>query len=253
LLRPGFHLRAADGDDVIVGQLGGVPVLPEGLAWPHWEGRGPLAFVAEIDCGQLPSDVLSLPRTGTLSFFCWGKHLPLRGTAETSAAARVVYIPAGARVSERDPPVGIASYDLVELTGELFPTGPTWDSPIFREAVADLGAHQAFLNDWSNGDEFRQALWDASPEPPHHHLGGHATSFQDAVELDVARAQLGGEVSYQDPALHQEALRWNLLAQFASDHWAKMTWGDCGTVYWLIRSHDLTSRRFEKASFTWQS
>ena len=60
-------------------------------------------------------------------------------------------------------------------------------------------------------------------------------------ELDVAHAQLRGEVPYGDPALHGEALRWALFAQFDSDHWAGMMWGDCGTLYWLIRPSDPSS------------
>jgi len=215
-----------------------------------------LAYIAEIDCGQLPSDSLSMPSIGTLSFFCWDGQIdgetPWRGAPENRGAAQVVYMPVGTLVSERDPPAGIAPYDLVELTGELFTTGPTWDSPVFREAIGDLGDDQAFMNDWSNGDAFRHALRGLAPRPPDHRLGGHAKPIQDAVELDVAHAQLRGEVPYGDPALHEEALRWALFAQFDSDHWAGMMWGDCGTMYWLIRPSDLAARRFEEASFTWQ-
>ncbi len=108
------------------------------------------------------------------------------------------------------------------------------------------------MNDWSNGDAFRHALWELTPSPPDHRLGGHAKPIQDAVELDVAHAQLRGEVPYGDPALHEEAQRRALLAQFDSDHWAGMMWGDCGTLCWLIRPGDLAARRFEEASFTWQ-
>ncbi len=46
-------------NELVVGQLGGVPILPDGLAWPQWDGYRPLTFVAEIDCRQLPSDSLS--------------------------------------------------------------------------------------------------------------------------------------------------------------------------------------------------
>jgi hypothetical protein len=215
-----------------------------------------LTLIAEIDCGQLPSDALSMPRTGTLSFFCWDGQIdgetPGRGAPENRGAARVVYMPAGTLVSECGPPAGIAPYDLVELTGELFATGPAWDSPVFREAIGDLSDDQAFMNDWSNGDAFRHALWELAPSPPDHRLGGHAKPIQDAAELDVAHAQLGGEVPYGDPALHGEALRWALLAQFDSHPRAGMMWGDRGTLYWLIRPGDLAARRFEEASFTWQ-
>jgi hypothetical protein len=100
LLRPSYLLRAADDDEMIVGQLGGVPVLPDGMAWPqHPDGRGPLTFIAEIDCGQLPSYTLSMPRTGTLSFFAWDEE-----TVGYLEAARVVYTPPSTPVTERDPP-----------------------------------------------------------------------------------------------------------------------------------------------------
>jgi Domain of unknown function (DUF1963) len=256
LLRPSFHLRPAVDDEPAVGQLGGVPVLPDGVAWPRWEGRGPLAYIAEIDCGQLPSDSLSMPSIGTLSFFCWDGQIdggmPGRGALANPAAARLLYRPAGTPVSERDPPAGIAPYDLVELAGELFTAGPAWDSPVFRQAIGDLGDDQGFMNDWSNGDAFGHALWELAPRAPDHRLGGHAKPIQDAVELDVAHAQLGGQIPYGNPVLHQEAQRWALLAQFDSDQRAGMMWGDCGTLYWLIRPGDLAARRFEEASFTWQ-
>jgi hypothetical protein len=143
-----------------------------------------LTFIAEIDCGQLPSDALSMPRTGTLSFFYWDGQIdgetPWRGAPENRGAARVVYMPVGTLVSECDPPAGIAPYDLVELTGELFTTGTTWDSPVFREEIGDLGDDQAFMKDWSNGDAFRHALWELAPSPPDHRLGGHSKPIQDS-------------------------------------------------------------------------
>ena len=256
LLRPSLHLRAAGNDEPVVGQLGGVPALPDRLPWPHWDDQGPLTFIAEIDCGQLPSDTLSLPRTGTLSFFYWdgqaGGQATFGGSPENLAAARVIYTPAGAAVTERDPPAGIDPYDLVELAGELVTTGPAWDSPVFRAAVADLREHRAFLDDWSNGDTFARELWELAPGDPDHRLGGHARPVQGPVELDVAQTQLGGQVPYADPALHQEAAGWTLLAQFDSDRGTGMMWGDRGILYWLIRPGDLAARRLEAASFTWQ-
>lgn len=252
LLRPSYRLRVAGDDEPIVGHLGGVPVLPSSLAWPRSDRYGPLSFVAEIDCGRLPSDALSLPGTGTLSFFVRDDLPTVRGEPGNRAVARVVYVPSETPVTERDPPTGADSYDLVELTGELRATGPAWDSAVFRDAIADLRDQDAFMNDWSIGDAFRQALWKLSPGPPDHRLGGHAHPIQNAVEQDVARTQLGGEVPYTDPALHREALRWNLLAQFDSDQSARMMWGDSGTLYWLTRPADLAARRFERASFTWQ-
>ncbi|MDN3027065.1 DUF1963 domain-containing protein [Streptomyces sp. S.PB5] len=47
--------------------------------------------------------------------------------------------------------------------------------------------------------------------------------------------------------LDPEAEHWVLLAQFGSDSDAKMTWGEEGALYWLIRSEDLAARRFGEA------
>jgi uncharacterized protein YwqG len=248
LLWPSLFLRAAGDNEPVVGQLGGAPVLPGGVAWPRLDPYGPLSFVADIDCGQLPSDSLSLPRAGTLSFFAHSELPTIRGAPENLTVARVIYTPAGTPVTEREPPAGAHSYDLVELAG-----GPAWDSPIFREAVADLGeGDRAFMDDWPYEDPFQQEVGQVAPQVPRHRIGGHAFPVQDAVELDVAHAQLGGEVPYGDPAVHREALRWAMLAQFGSEHWAKMMWGDSGTLYWLIRPTDLAARKFQAASFTWQ-
>lgn len=43
-----------------------------------------------------------------------------------------------------------------------------------------------------------------------------------------------------------------LLAQFDSNYAANMTWGDVGTLYWMIRAEDLAARRFDRALSTWR-
>jgi Domain of unknown function (DUF1963) len=37
-----------------------------------------------------------------------------------------------------------------------------------------------------------------------------------------------------------------------SDNRASMTWGDAGSLYWLITPEDLEAQRFDRALFTWQ-
>src|SRR5258707_12042214 len=102
-LRPSFWLRAPGDDEPVAGQLGGVPVLPDDLAWPRWDRYGPLTFIAEIACGQLPSDPLALPRTGTLSFFVQDE-LPTAGGGEPCRGTRGLH--AGRRAGHRTRPPG---------------------------------------------------------------------------------------------------------------------------------------------------
>ncbi len=54
-----------------MGQLGGVPTLPDAMAWPIWTDHGPLTFVGSFSCQTLVSMGLdiALPHDGALAFF----------------------------------------------------------------------------------------------------------------------------------------------------------------------------------------
>ena len=251
LLRPGFLMREAKDHERVVAQLGGIPVLADGMAWPqHPDGRGPLTFIAQIDCGELPASTLALPPSGRLSFFAWDEQAT--GYLD---ADQVVYTPAQTPVSQRQPPAGCREYDPVKLTGEVCATGPDWSNVVFREALAELGEEgRAFLGDPEGPESFRQGLWDLRQPQPWHRIGGYAEPLQDQVEWEMARLQLPPDLPAGiTPALHREALRWRLLVQIDSTG-PGMEWGGGaqGCLYWLIRADDLAARKFEAASLTWQ-
>ncbi|GAA0437542.1 YwqG family protein [Streptomyces luteireticuli] len=255
LLRPGLRLEKATGAGTgpIVGRLGGLPELPEDEEWPVWEGNGALSFVASLDCAALPSAALdiALPADGTLAFFYFDGQLD-DGCAlvepdypDSRPGARVLYIPAGVHVAEREAPEGIRPYLEVPLTARPEATAPyPWHPVVYREFAPMPDGHPV----WD--EDFREALWDHS-EGTEHRVGGHADPVQDEVEAEVARGALGGP-PWDDPRIQEEALRWTLLAQFGSDDDADMMWGDAGVLYWLIRPEDLAERRFDRAMFTWQ-
>lgn len=258
LLRSGLRLRTAGPDEPGVGQLGGLPMLPDGVAWPRWKGQGPLSFVASIDCGALPSDGLdiTLPGSGTLLFFYRDPQLddfqpviePLM--PQTQAGARVVYVPAGVAATEREAPRSIDPHPCLRLTSELIVAGPDWEHPALKAALHDLSDEdRASMNNPFNSDPFRQAIAEQVTRPLHR-IGGYAYPIQGSVEVEVAQVQLGGRVEYTDPALHREALHWTLLAQIDCD--ADMTWGGGGVLYWLMRADDLATAKFQAALFSWQ-
>lgn len=253
LLRPGLRLEKATGADLVAGRLGGLPELPEPEEWPVWEGRGPLSFVASVDCAALPSDALdiALPTAGTLNFFSFDGQLD-DGCAvvapdepDSWAGARVIYVPAGVPVARRAAPEGIRPYPEVPLTSRVETTAPHPRHPVVQREFAPMSADHPV-----GGDDFEDALWDHS-EGTEHRIGGHAHPVQGEVETEVARGALGSP-PWDDPRIEEEALGWVLLAQFDSDDDADMMWGDCGVLYWLIRPQDLVERRFDRAMFTWQ-
>ncbi|MER5783426.1 YwqG family protein [Streptomyces mobaraensis] len=258
LVRPSARLvPAAEGDEPAA-VLGGLPRLPDGVEWPAWEGHGPLAFIASVDCAALPVGELDLPlpADGTLSFFYFdgriddGLEVVDPGDPETQAGARVVYVPAGTPVSERESPAGAEAYPRVPLAVRLEDTAPdSWNPVVEAEFAKDLGDGERIDDHPVHGTEFCHALWRRDGEPAHR-IGGWADEIQASVELEVAHGVLG--VEWDDPRVAAEAREWTLLAQFDSDGATDMMWGDAGALYWLIRREDLAERRFERAVLTWQ-
>ncbi|MFG2722571.1 YwqG family protein [Streptomyces sp. NPDC048416] len=259
LLRPGVRLGAAAGIDDAVGRLGGHPALPTTSQWPVWEGHGPLSFIASIDCAVLPTPAsdIDLPVAGTLLFFYFdgqldgGDALVLAERRESWAGARVLYVAADEKVAERGAPAGLKPYPVVPLTARVEMTAAEPWHPSVRAVFAPDAPLGNRYDHPVCSQEFLDALWEFDDEVGHQ-IGGHAHSVQNPVEMEIAEAVLGGEVSWDDPRLSQEAGNWVLLAQFDSEDTADMMWGDAGALYWLIRRDDLAERRFERAMFTWQ-
>ncbi|MBZ6475151.1 YwqG family protein [Streptomyces griseocarneus] len=257
LLRPGANLVKATAGEAVAGRLGGLPELPEGEAWPVWEGHGPLAFVASVDCAALPAHALDipLPFDGTLSFFYFdgqidgGEAYVAPDEPDTWAGARVLYVPAGVAVTERAVPEGLEAYPEVPLTVRLEPTAPTIWHPVVQKTFTEFSTQDSADGGWP--EAFTDALYDHSAGPGHR-VGGHADPVQNPVELEIAHGALGENVRWDDPRIDEEAEGWVLLAQFDTDDDADMMWGDCGALYWLIRPRDLAERRFDRAMFTMQ-
>ncbi|MGW4125205.1 DUF1963 domain-containing protein [Nocardia sp. NPDC004711] len=67
-IREGLRLRHAREDDVIIGYFGGLPLLPDGFAWPGAD-HGRYEHVATIDLATLPKLDLNLPASGRISVF----------------------------------------------------------------------------------------------------------------------------------------------------------------------------------------
>jgi hypothetical protein len=264
LLRPAVRLRALSPGEQVVGYLGGDPLLPESLAWPEWEGQGPLAFVGAIDCGSLPAGELdlALPTDGALLFFYFdGQVGDDDATVDywrpesTRGGSRVIYVPAHAEMTQRQAPEGITAYPMVPLAAELIATAPDFEHPSFRAAFGDpydpdaSPSAQAMV-----GSSFSAAL-DAvrRSRAPYHQIGGYAQPIQGSAETEAAYGRFSGNDDEAAKRRGELAGRLVLLAQLGSDGSAGMSWGDTGTLYWLIDPDDLAARRFEAALFTWQS
>jgi hypothetical protein len=253
LFRPGIRLVSA-GAGPRVGRIGGAPVLPAEAEWPEWPGRGPLDFLAAVDCAALPREFSPLPEAGTLLFFSFDgyrREADDHPLLEDIEGSRVLFVPAGVPVVERTAPEGVVPYPARDLFGEVVATAPEREHVLLDQTKISSGESlaEAAEDDPSGTDVFGELIEEARGPGPEHQIGGFALPIQDAVENEIAAEVLG---SYQDPRLAEEAARWVLLAQIDSDDEAGMTWGDAGTLYWMIRTDDLESGRFDRARCTMQ-
>lgn len=259
LLRPAATLRRAAAGARVAAVLGGHPVLPDSVAWPAWEGHGPLSFVAAVDCAALaavPLDI-SLPRAGALLFFYFDGQYDNHGVTvgfwdpATLAGARVLYAGPGENASVRECPAGTQPYPRVELAAEPAVTFPGFEHPDLQATFLTPGEDlHSFLNHPVNDEAFLQALTDRPG--PCHQVGGYAAPVQGPVEYEAAAAALGTRNRGNDPQLQAEQAQWTLLAQIDSDDGAGMMWGDCGCLYWLARRAEMTDSHLPPTSFTWQ-
>ncbi|MCK2244104.1 MULTISPECIES: YwqG family protein [unclassified Crossiella] len=260
LFQPGIRL-ADSGPGPRVARLGGNPALPPEVDWPSWPDRGPLNFIAAVDCAALPREFLSipLPAEGTLLFFYFDgeRHpgYPDPAFVEDVEGSRVIFVPAGTAVTERTPPADINPYPSVDLFAEIVATAPEREHLLLDQTRTASGATlaeavQTVLGPGRSGpDVFGELRWEIE-QGPFHQIGGFATPIQGPVEKEVAGEVYEG--SWYDPGFAEEAARWVLLAQIDSSKEADMCWGDVGMLYWVIRSADLAAGRFENARCTMQ-
>jgi uncharacterized protein YwqG len=273
LLRPAFHLRAlADGrQEPVVAYLGGLPLLPDEVEWPQWKDRGPLYFVAALDCSQVPAADLDLPlpASGQLLFFYFdglGDSAVSYSDADSVVnGMRVLYVPEDAQIAERAAPQGMTPFPRLLLTGEVIASAPGNEHPALIAAFG--GPHDPDdpldFCDYPTIDPEGAGFWEAleadhSAHAPHHQIGGYAAPVQGAVELEGAHAlygieQAGGAGAPDEAEIRELASQLVLLAQIDNDSRSGMAWGDAGRLYWMIRREDLAAGRFEKTTFTRQT
>ncbi|MFF9489852.1 DUF1963 domain-containing protein [Streptomyces sp. NPDC014676] len=160
-------------------RLGGLPRMPEDMAWPDWQ-----AHIATIDCAALPRNVLdiALPEDGHLLVFA--------DVVDPDGSAAVRYVPAGSGTVERGPRItdengdshDVTVYEPMPLHAVVVPSfDDHWESlPLAHEFMERDPSGLVALEDFNRGLD---ALLDTSRFASIR-IGGHSRYFQIPPEED---------------------------------------------------------------------
>lgn len=281
-LIPAIGLKPAESGESVRGgsRLGGLPDLPIGMEWPRPErpadprdiaGRGnasaekamldhlsrnlPFAFVGQIDLAEahaLGEVAADLPDTGRLLFFydfCVGPWEYSSHVAEvvwdTSSIDRTV------SATMPDDLNDVAVHGTEHFVAEAF-HAPARPMTLFSGVTVPQRASSApetlhlfepdGLADLADGVE---DFWDedgcwVEPAWRHHQLLGIPVPVQSDPRDYIISEGTGEEVS-----------NWRLLFQLSIEDWDSGEYSD-GDVYFLIRTDDLTHRRFDRVQAVYQ-
>ncbi|WP_421999266.1 YwqG family protein [Reyranella sp.] len=249
-------------------KLGGLPDLPDGVAWPT---RGPYAYTREEDDYRPPeawetqslsflaqinlADVaaagcdLPLPSAGLLLFFYDAEVQPWGSEPFDAPGTQVLFVRAG--TATRRPVQGVGRWSPVRPL-QLQPSQglPEW-SWLKQEMKGDSGYGVSAFHDELgklSEEDHQEILFEG------HAFGGWPCEVQGPMEIECEMVRHGlnpgQSEAYGDPrmaTLRERAKDWRLLLQLDSDEALDWLWGDCGKLYFWCREEDLAQRRFERA------
>lgn len=241
-------------------KFGGEPDLPEGVAWPEFDGR-PLHFLAQLNLADLPPRWIpsaDLPRKGLMSFWYDTQGDRLKRPRNFGPARWRVLYTSGATQRRAFPEHDESGYDFIGEPWRPFPERRVAMKPSLT--ISEDAEHELCNRLWEDGVvddqqfEFQAVLRGRNladhSDRPHQLLGSHRFPQADGRE-DAARAELGYDswTSYDDAARKKVARRmqaWRLLLLLDSDQASAWMWSDAGSLSFWIRDADLKKRRFDR-------
>ncbi|MFF5228037.1 YwqG family protein [Dactylosporangium sp. NPDC000521] len=228
-------------------RLGGEVLAGHGFVWPRTDGGRALTMIVQLDCDEINATLGGggsgvLPAGALLTFFYdaagmegWGydpDHRQWRVVVSDAATARAVTAPSG-----------VESFAAVGcVPGRVLTVPDRWDPAVERLREHGRGAVSRLYD--------RVGAKDVAPR---HRLFGWPEPVQGPMRLECQLAangiSVGGPEGYRDPRVEQlreGAADWVLLLQVDSDDAPGWMWGDAGTLYYWIRSHDLAAGDFTR-------
>jgi uncharacterized protein YwqG len=253
LARPtlSFKLEPISSDERGISKLGGAPYWPK-HAWgstpyPNDASDKPLAFLAQINCSELPAGLMHMPKQGMLQFYIANNDLygcDVGGDLVTPENFRVIYW----------PDTLLSSYETTAIHGDSLPHLPhqparmRWDQVTQQTASHASWHFQRILGDDS---------WRATEAYCKSHNLEHAPFFDALFQsFSAVGHRIGGhpEFTQSDPRADDSVVnlkKYELLFQLDTDNGADIMWGDVGIGSFFITDEALAKRDFNRVMYTW--
>ena len=259
-----INLKIAGNTEEVLGgtRFGGRPDVPKDFVWPTFETatifddivkERPLSFMAQFRCADLaPYDTEALlPKTGILSFFYETLSMEWGYSPENKGCSRVYWFPAEDLQQAQFPS---------ELEEDCrFPAlAIQFSSEINVPSLEDIYDKIDTRNlDWQEYTSYCEQIGNVSQTQNEvSKLLGWADVIQNSMTIECELVSQGYEMGYgvQDipktviEQAEQTSLeQWQLLFQLdtvENDTFCLM-FGDCGRIYYYIKTEDLKQKRFE--------
>lgn len=235
-------------------RLGGLPDLPQGIAWPLLNGI-PQSFIGQIRLEEIKPYLSNadFPANGLLYFFYDANQETYGEKPADRGGWQVIYYggePGG--LTQRPAPAGLPAEGLFQACSVSY----------FSEITFPAKPEIFLTNfDWTEDEQTRYEDFiynfpgQADRSAAHNRALGHPDTIQDDMHEQCA-LMANGVASIDDPqaaAFAKTALDWQLLLQVDSDEHAGMKWASAGILYYWIEREKLAARHFENTWLVLQS
>ena len=246
-------------------RFGGWPDLPEGEAWPQWQGR-PMGFVAQIDLADAHAiqPALGLPKDGLLLFFigCAADTFEPAGDPRRHYLLDVML---GTEPSHR------GGWRVMYVAAHSPLRRQTWTSLPLPEPFAPCElrfakggkslpdeqtvAYARLPLDATQRDDYNDLIAQLGPDdnPRACQLSGHPNLIQGTPPELMCELASRGESPWRVPQptdadyedVMDAASQWGLLLQLTGNADAGFEWGDGGHFYFYGRRTAMAEGNFE--------
>jgi len=268
--KPAIGISTDIADDralaIETSKIGGLPDLPEGVAWPTVQGYS-LSFVAQLNLADANSfdEEHILPPHGLLSFFFGSnRDIDFDDDDADRLDAIVLHNSIASPLQRKDPPDDLMasvssnmSYGRVYRPYQIGFYRKLTLPDVDAKAMQRLGLTEAERNSYIDLYVGRINTAERETKQRSHQMLGYPRQIEIDPRISCYLASINRTIddwtsstSEEQEKIEREAGSWRLLLQLDSDPQADMIWETMGTVYYCIRVEDLQGGRFDRVQAT---